>query len=85
MSAQIKTFIDENGNQLLPTTAASAVYTLNGDTVENILNNLPDQIQQIINASGGNATSQELEEIASYIASHVSRKDNPHEVSADQT
>lgn len=84
MSAQIKTFIDENGNQLLPQTSASAVYTLEGLTVEEVLNNLPEQIRQIIIENGGGSSSTDIETVLSYIANHISDKTNPHDVTAAQ-
>lgn len=85
--AKIKT-LKQGEDQIIPKTLAQAVSTSDGSNVQIELDNLKSKIGEVPDVSGQinshNADPEAHESIRNSINTHISDKNNPHQVTAEQ-
>lgn len=82
--AEIKT-LKQGETQILPRTVAEAVSTSDGSNVQTELDNLKKQVPDVSEQINAHNTNPEAHEsIRTEISTHVSNKENPHQVTASQ-
>lgn len=85
--AKIKT-LKQGKDQIIPKTLAQAVSTSDGSNVQTELDNLKSKIGEVPDVSGQinshNSDPEAHESIRNSINTHISNKNNPHQVTAEQ-